>query len=212
MHKRIVHIVDDDDALRRTLVRTLVAGGYDCRDYASGAAFLDQLDGVELGCVLLDLRMPGVDGLTVLRALAERRPELPAIMLTGSAGVPDAVLAMKSGAVDFLQKPYERATLRQAIASAFERMEQAETSRRREREATARLAKLSPREREVLLRLAKGAQQKIVAHELGISQRTVEVHCTGIRQKLGVKNLAEALQIAFEGGLRTANGAAPHKR
>ena len=147
--------------------------------------------------VLSDVRMPGMDGLEVQQALRDKGVTLPVIIMTGHGDVGLAVRAMKAGAIDFIEKPFEKATLLGAIEQGLNRLREAETGRALARDAGVRLQGLTPREREVLDGLAKGLPNKTIAYDLGISPRTVEIHRANLMTKLGVRSLSEALRVAF---------------
>ena len=195
--ERLIHLVDDDDAIRRSAGFMLKTSGYRVQTYESGDALLKKAADLEQGCVLLDIRMPGMDGLEVQRALRDRGITLPVIIMTGHGDVTLAVEAMKAGAVDFIEKPFEKAVLLGAIEQAFERLAKSKVAAERARDADVRLQALSPREREVLDGLAQGLPNKTIAYDLGISPRTVEIHRANLMTKLEVKSLSEALRIAF---------------
>lgn len=199
--KKLVHIVDDEDAIRRSAAFMLKTSGYAVQTWPSGVEFLKEAGAVERGCVLLDMRMPGMDGLTVQRTLAERGIAMPVIILTGHGDISIAVQAMKAGAVDFLEKPFERQALLSAIEAAYDRIRDAGTAVGRAAEAEVRIAGLTPREQDVLRGLAQGLPNKTIAYDLGISPRTVEVHRANLMTKLDVRSLSEALRIAFAAGL-----------
>ncbi|MCF6328566.1 MAG: response regulator [Henriciella sp.] len=199
--KKTLYLVDDDEAIRHSASFMLRHAGFVVKTYEDGATFLKQLDADERGCVLLDLRMPNMDGLAVQQKLIERGVDLPVIILTGHGDVPIAVQAMKAGAVDFVQKPYEKQTLLVAIEGAFEQMDEEVTQAGRVREAKARLAALTKREREVLERLVHGSTNKAIAEELGISPRTIEIHRANLMMKLEADSLSSALRVAFFAGL-----------
>jgi two-component system response regulator FixJ len=201
--KRIIHLVDDDEAIRRSAGFLLRTSGYEVVTYASGTEFLAASASVATGCVLLDIRMPGIDGLDVQRLLAERGIALPVIMLTGHGDVSLAVRAIKAGAVDFIEKPFEKAALLHAIGEAFHRIDDAGRSDVDAAEANVRLAALTPRERDVLAGLVRGQPNKITAYELGISTRTVEVHRANLMHKLKVKSLSDVLRLSFAAGFGT---------
>jgi len=193
--KRIVHVVDDDAAIRRALVRLLRSEGLEAVAYETAQAVLDAGPSLSSGCILLDLQMPGMDGLELLARLGELGVELPVIVVTGHGDVPTAVRAMKAGAVDFIEKPIDETQLFAAIDAALAEKKFAG----RERAvagATERLALLSPRERQVLEAIAIGRPSKLIAYDLGISVRTVEVHRAHMLDRLGVRNMAEAIRIA----------------
>lgn len=199
--RKLVHIVDDEEAIRRSASFMLKTSGYAVETWANGVAFLKEIRHVSEGCILLDVRMPEMDGLEVQQALLERGVTMPVIMLTGHADVSIAVRTMKAGAVDFLEKPFEKAVLIASIEAAFARMEAAEGAAARSAEAEVVLGILTPREREVLEGLAQGLPNKTIAYDLGISPRTVEVHRANLMAKLEVRSLSDALQLAFAAGL-----------
>lgn len=199
--RKLVHIVDDEDAIRRSASFMLKTSGYAVETWPSGAAFLKEIRHVPEGCVLLDVRMPEMDGLEVQQALLDRGVTMPVIVLTGHADVSIAVRAMKAGAVDFLEKPFEKAVLLAAIKTAFARLASADGAAARAAEADVILAVLTPREREVLEGLAQGLPNKTIAYDLGISPRTVEVHRANLMAKLDVRSLSDALRLAFAAGL-----------
>ncbi|MBB6125609.1 two-component system response regulator FixJ [Sphingobium subterraneum] len=169
--------------------------------YASGVEFLKTARSAEAGCVLLDIRMPDMDGLEVQAALAKRGITMPVIVLTGHGDVTFAVRAMRAGAVDFLEKPFEKAALLRAIEEGFERLDDALGRSARSTEATVMIAGLTGRERDVLEGLANGYPNKTIAYDLGISARTVEVHRANLMTKLGAISLSDVLRIAFAAGL-----------
>lgn len=200
-NRKLVHIVDDEDAIRRSASFMLKTSGYAVETWATGAAFLKEIRHVPEGCVLLDVRMPEMDGLEVQQSLLDRGVTMPVIVLTGHADVAIAVRAMKAGAVDFLEKPFEKAVLISAIEVAFDRLAKADGAVARAAEANVVLGVLTPREREVLDGLAQGLPNKTIAYDLGISPRTVEVHRANLMAKLEVRSLSDALRLAFAAGL-----------
>ncbi|MBA4752689.1 MAG: response regulator transcription factor [Sphingopyxis sp.] len=199
--RKLVHIVDDEEAIRRSASFMLKTSGYAVETWPTGAAFLSEVRHAAEGCILLDVRMPEMDGLEVQQALLDRGVTMPVIVLTGHADVSIAVRAMKAGAVDFLEKPFEKAVLIAAIETAFGRMAAADGAVARAAEAEVILAVLTPREREVLDGLAQGLPNKTIAYDLGISPRTVEVHRANLMAKLDVRSLSDALRLAFAAGL-----------
>ena len=199
--RKLVHIVDDEEAIRRSASFMLKTSGYAVETWANGVAFLKEIRHVSEGCILLDVRMPEMDGLEVQQALLERGVTMPVIVLTGHADVSIAVRAMKAGAVDFLEKPFEKAVLIASIEAAFARMAAAGGAAARAAEAVVVLGILTPREREVLEGLAQGLPNKTIAYDLGISPRTVEVHRANLMAKLDVRSLSDALRLAFAAGL-----------
>lgn len=199
--RRVVHLVDDDEAIRRSASFMLRTSGLVVKTYSSGIELLAAGKELEPGCILLDVRMPGMDGLEVQMALKERDIRLPVIVMTGHGDVSVAVQAMKVGAVDFIEKPFEKATLLSALEEGFAQLTRTGTRAARAEEALAQLDVLTPREREVLEGLVKGYPNKTIAYDLGISPRTVEIHRANVMSKLGVASLSEALRIAFAAGL-----------
>jgi two-component system response regulator FixJ len=195
--ERLVHLVDDDEAIRRSAGFMLKTSGFRVQTYESGDQLLKTIATLDPGCILLDIRMPGMDGLEVQQALRERGVGLPIVIMTGHGDVTLAVQAMKAGAIDFIEKPFEKAVLLGAIDQAFNRLNRSSETRERANEAEVQLNGLTPREREVLDGLAQGLPNKTIAYDLGISPRTVEIHRANLMTKLGVKSLSEALRIAF---------------
>jgi two-component system response regulator FixJ len=194
---RLVHLVDDDEAIRRSVGFMLKTSGFQVRTYESGVDFLKSATSLDPGCILLDIRMPGMDGLEVLGALRAKGVSLPVIIMTGHGDVSLAVQAMKAGALDFIEKPFEKAVLLSAIEHGIERLKRSAADVDRADEAAVKLQALTPRERDVLDGLAKGLPNKTIAYDLGISPRTVEIHRANLMTKLGVRSLSEALRIAF---------------
>jgi two-component system response regulator FixJ len=193
--ERTVHVVDDDAAVRRSLERLLDAAGFRVVTYQSASDFLAVAAALS-GCVLLDIRMPKIDGFEVQSRLLELNADLPVIVMTGQADVPSAVRAMKAGAVDFIEKPCDDDVLVETIEVALTRPTQGEQERERA-QAARRIARLSPREREVLDALVNGQPNKVIAYDLGLSVRTVEVHRARMMERLGVRQLAEAVRLAI---------------
>lgn len=200
MAERVVHLVDDDEAVRRSAGFMLKTSGYAVKSYACGPDFLRERV-LAPGCILLDVRMPEMDGIEVQQALRARGSTWPVIVMTGHGDISVAVQAMKLGASDFLEKPFEKAVLLDAIAQAFEKLERSGRAEARASEAEIRLHALTPRERDVLEGLARGLPNKTIGYDLGISPRTVEIHRANLMTKLQVTSLSEALRIAFAAGL-----------
>jgi two-component system response regulator FixJ len=198
---RIVYLVDDDDAVRRSAGFMLRTSGYAVKTFESGDEFLKETRNLETGCILLDVRMPGMDGMQVQRELRSRGVTCPVIVMTGHGDVTVAVQAMKLGAVDFIEKPFEKAVMLAAIDEGFARLEQSHRLKARAKEALVRLEALSGREKDVLQGLARGYPNKTIAYDLGISPRTVEIHRANLMDKLSVASLSEALRIAFAAGM-----------
>lgn len=198
---RTIYLVDDDEAIRKSAGFMLRTSGFTVHAYASGSEFLKTASTLETGCVLLDVRMPGLDGLQVQASLRARGIAMPVVVLTGHGDVAIAVQAMKAGAIDFIEKPFEKAALLDAIARGFCRIDDADSKAVEESDAQVRLALLTPREREILDRLAQGYPNKTIAYDLGISSRTVEVHRASLMQKLAAHSLSDVLRIAFAAGV-----------
>lgn len=198
--RRMIHIVDDEESIRRSAGFMLKTSGFTVASYASGAAFLREVRHAEPGCILLDVRMPEMDGLEVQQALLERGIAMPVIILTGHGDVSIAVRAMKAGAVEFIEKPFEKAVLLDAIAAAFEWIDNSDKRATRAAHAAVMISALTGREQDVLKGLAEGLPNKTIAYDLGCSSRTVEVHRASLMAKLEVRNLSEALRIAFAAG------------
>ncbi|WP_333572665.1 response regulator transcription factor [Sphingomonas sp.] len=198
---RTIYIVDDDDAVRASLHSLLsVRPDLIVRGYRSGDAFLEQESELDPGVVLLDFHMPGSSGLDVLLKLDRSATFVP-IVLTGQGNVGLAVQAMKAGALDFIEKPYEAEFLLKVIDQAFSKLEEDGEAAARTATAESKIAKLSPRETDVLKGLIEGRSNKIIAYELDISPRTVEIYRANLMEKLEVRSLSEALRIAFAAGL-----------
>jgi two-component system response regulator FixJ len=192
-----VYLVDDELAVRRSISFMLKTAGMKVEGFESGEAFLKVANSLDPGCVLLDVRLGGIDGLAVQQILRDRGIMLPVIIITGHGDVGLAVRAMKAGAVDFIEKPFEKATLVGAIAQAQLHNQGIEQLHRLAAAAQAQLNVLTPRERDVLEGLVNGQSNKVVAYDLGISPRTVEIHRANLMAKLGVHSLSDALRIAF---------------
>ncbi|WP_066724400.1 response regulator FixJ [Sphingomonas pituitosa] len=199
--RKRIHLVDDEESVRRSTSFMLRTSGYDVDTYPSGVAFLDKIEEAKPGCILLDVRMPEMDGIEVQAELARRGVKLPVIVLTGHGDVGTAVAAMKGGALDFLEKPFEKDALVAALERGFERLEEGDAAVASQAEAERRIAMLSPREQDVLRGLVRGHPNKTIAYDLGISPRTVEVHRANAMAKLEARSLSEALRLAFAAGL-----------
>jgi len=199
--KNLVHVVDDEDSIRRSLDFLLRSAGFRVEKWQDGEAFLKGADRAQPACVLLDVRMPGMDGLQVQAEMAERGYNLPVIVLTGHGDIATAVRAMRGGAVDFLEKPFNRERLLQALETGFVQLSDREGARNRQDWARTQVAGLTPREREVLEGLACGYPNKTIAYDLGISSRTVEVYRANVMTKFEVANFADVLRIAIAAGM-----------
>jgi RNA polymerase sigma factor (sigma-70 family) len=195
--KPIIHVVDDDDSLRKAVTRLLRAAGYDVRAYASAGEFLlASRENNRRGCVLLDVRMPGPSGLDLQEALAREEEPLPVIFLTAYGDIPTSVRAMKAGAVDFLTKPIKRDMLLSAVRTALARDLRLHTSHEQRRDLRMRFTKLTPRERDVFELVVAGRLNKQIAAELGMAERTVKAHRAQVMTKMQAKSLAELVHLA----------------
>jgi two-component system response regulator FixJ len=204
-----VYLVDDEAAVRRSVGFMLKTSGFDVVTFESGEAFLKEAAQLAPGCVLLDVRLGGMDGLAVQQALKDRGVLLPVVIITGHGDVALAVRAMKAGAVDFLEKPFEKSALVASIENAQRRNQGREELTRLSDQARAQLNGLTPRERDVLNGLVEGQSNKVIAYDLGISPRTVEIHRANLMSKLGVNSLSDALKIAFTARVAELAGVAP---
>ncbi len=197
----IVHVIDDDEAIRQSLTFLLQAARMAVKTYPSATAFLDRLSDIGPSCVITDVRMPGMSGIELLRRLQELKMDVPVIVVTGHGDVPLAVEAMRIGAVDFLEKPFDDEVLLASVRSAL-REQGAETERRTARaEVESRVAALSNRERDVLNGLVAGRANKQIAFDLGISPRTVEIYRANLMNKMQASSLSELVRMALMVGI-----------
>lgn len=195
-----VFLVDDDSSYLDATARMLRASGFAVQPFRSAREFLAQHGANTPGCVIADLQMPEMNGLALQSALARTRNALPIIFLTGQGDIPSTVRAMRDGAEDFLEKRAPREELIDAVRRAIARDETQRAARTKIRDAQSRFAKLSEREREVLDHVLRGALNKQIADELGICERTVKLHRTSIKTKVGVQSVAELAQLAQAAG------------
>lgn len=193
----VVHVVDDDVEVRQSLSFLLATAGLAVRLYESATAFLDAVKERPSGCIVTDVRMPGIDGIEFLRRLKARGFSLPVIVMTGHADVPMAVDAMKEGAADFIEKPFDDDLLIGMIRSALEAHERAAQRHSQAGEIQARLDLLSERERQVLQGLVSGKANKVIAYDLGISPRTVEIYRANVMSKMHAASLSELVRMAL---------------
>jgi two-component system response regulator FixJ len=196
-NERLVYVVDDDDSVRRSAAFMLRHAGFKVEPVESGVDFLKLAKGADRGCVLLDVRMPEMDGLQVQQQMIKDGIDMPVVILTGHGDIEIAVQAMRAGAVNFLEKPYEKEALIAAMEEAFVRLEDSNLKEMAASEAKVRLACLTGREQDVLDGLLAGLPNKTIAYDLGISPRTVEIYRANMMEKLRVRSLAEALRIGF---------------
>jgi two-component system response regulator FixJ len=193
-----VHILDDDPGIRRSLERLLSSAGFDPKTYPTPFEFLKSCSAVSAGCVLLDVRMPGMDGLEIQARLNDLAVDLPVIIMTSQGDVASAVRAMKAGAIDYIEKPFDDARLISALRLALNRSHAERFNEMAE--AAEKISSLSRREREVLDALVVGNSNKVIAHDLQISVRTVEVHRANMLERLGASGLGEAVRLAVIAG------------
>ena len=198
-----VYLVDDDVSVLRGLGRLLTAAGMKVAAFDSPREFLGRLDPAAAGCLVLDVAMPGLNGLELQQALAAKGSVLPIVFLTGRGDIPISVEAMKRGAADFLTKPVDDEELLAAIRNAFERNRASRRAREERAQIEERLARLTAREREVLERVVTGRLNKQIAAELGTVEKTIKVHRAHVMQKMGVRTLAELVRLSGRAGIRT---------
>jgi two-component system, LuxR family, response regulator FixJ len=205
----VVYLVDDDEAVRDSLGILLKSIGFMHESYASALDFLQHYDPKRHACLVADIRMPGLSGLELQQRLNEQGAEIPIIFITGHADVPMAVTAMKSGAADFVQKPFRDQDLIDRIHKGLDRDRERRVMRAEEDEIRARVALLTPRESEVMRRVVRGQANKVIAMDLGVSQRTVELHRARVMRKLKMRSLAELVHAVDKiSGRTTPTGTA----
>lgn len=195
--QKVVHLIDDDAAVRDAVSLLLRTEGFKVNTYDTAIAFLEAAASQAEGCVVTDVRMPEMNGIALIAKMREDRISIPVVVLTAHADVPLAVEAMKLGAIDLLEKPFEDEALLAAVCAALERRSAEENRSKETLEARNRLATLTRRENEILAGLLKGASNKVIAHDLGISTRTAEVHRANIMAKMRAGNLAELVKMAL---------------
>ena len=195
-----VHVVDDDAAVRDALRALLGSVSIKAQTYATASDFLEVASPGMGGCLVADVRMPGMNGLELLHTLNERGIVIPVVIITGHGDVPIAVRAMKAGAIDFLLKPFNEQDLLDRILASLQSHDHANRQSQDKDQASARFAELTPREREVLAQIMNCQHSKGIAHILGISEKTVDVHRFNIMRKTGVRNLSELIQLRLQAG------------
>jgi two-component system response regulator FixJ len=200
----IVHVVDDDLAVRQSLSFLLASDGLPVRLHESAVAFLDAVKETTGGCIVTDVRMPGIDGIEFLRRLKTKGFTLPVIVMTGHADVPLAVEAMKEGAIDFVEKPFDDEMFLAAVRAALARQEENAEQSARATEVKVRMSSLSDREAQVLEGLVAGKANKVIAYDLGISPRTVEIYRANVMTKMQAGSLSELVRMALQASLRTS--------
>jgi two-component system response regulator FixJ len=197
----IVYVVDDDAAVRDSLRLLLKSVGLPCEAFESATEFLDSLDGNGRACLVADIRMPGMSGLELQAELNKRQVHLPLIFITGHGDVPMAVDAMKAGALDFLQKPFRDQDLLDRINQALTEDQQWHEADEERGVIEERIATLTPREKQVMECVVRGDANKVIAFDLDVSQRTVEIHRARVMEKMGVRTLAELVRMASKAGM-----------
>jgi two-component system, LuxR family, response regulator FixJ len=195
-----VYVIDDDDAMRHSLEFLLSTADFEVTLFDSAQAFLNAFADLEFGCVVSDVRMPGIDGIEMLRRLRSLQASLPVIIMTGDGDVPLAVEAMKHGAIDFLEKPFEDELLITMVDAGLRRAEPEARHEAVTKEIAERIATLSPRERQVMDGLVAGLSNKAIAREYDISPRTIEVYRANVMTKMQAGSLSELVRLAIRAG------------
>lgn len=199
--KGTVYVIDDDAALRDSLSFLLDAAGFDARLFETALKFLDDLPSLDFGCVVSDVRMPGLDGIELLKRMKSDQSRFPIVIMTGHGDIPLAVEAIKLGAVDFLEKPFEDDRLIAVIEAAIRQGEPAAKNEAVTRDIVSRIATLSPRERQVMDGLIAGLSNKLIARDYDISPRTIEVYRANVMTKMQASSLSELVRLALRAGL-----------
>jgi two-component system response regulator FixJ len=205
MSQSRVYIVDDDSSVRDSLELLLKASGYDVRSFASGNELLKAIPSLSFGCLIIDVRMPDIDGLELQRRLAELNATLPVVVITGYGDVATAVSAMKAGAVDFVEKPFSKDAIVGSVELALNHRPRSPVDNREREAIEKRLGLLSPREREVLDGLIAGQPNKVIAYNLSLSIRTVEIHRARVMDKMQAGSLSELVRFAINAGIEPAS-------
>ena len=193
----VIHLIDDDEHVRQAVAFLLGTAGFAVRVHESAIRFLENLKGLQPGCIVSDVRMPGMDGVELQRKLKEMGVDMPMIIMTGHADVALAVSAMKAGAVDFIEKPFDDDLLITSVRTALARFEQSDREGAEVTHIRSRLEALSPRENQVLEGLLAGHPNKTIAYDLDLSPRTVEVHRANLMAKMGAKSLSDLVRMTM---------------
>lgn len=199
--KGMIYVIDDDDAMRDSLNFLLDSSGYSVTLFDDAQRFLEALPDLAFGCIVSDVRMPGIDGIELLKRMKAQHSPFPILIMTGHGDVPLAVEAMKLGAVDFLEKPFEDDRLIAMIETAIRQAEPAAKSEAVAQDLAARVASLSPRERQVMEGLVAGLSNKLIAREYDISPRTIEVYRANVMTKMQASSLSELVRLAMRAGM-----------
>ncbi|WP_296595374.1 response regulator FixJ [Phenylobacterium sp.] len=200
MSDAVVHLIDDDEPIRVSLGFVLEMNDLPAKTYASAQEFLDVVDTLDGGCIVTDVRMPDMNGLELVKRLRERGVQIPVIMITGHGDVPMAVEAMRAGVIDFIEKPFEDETLIKSIRMALDTRAESDIHAQERRRFEEMLSTLSGREKDVLRGVIAGKMNKVIAYELGISPRTVEVYRANVMSKTNAHGLSELVRIALLAG------------
>jgi len=201
VYEDTVFVVEDDEAVRDSMRWLLEGNGYHVEAFESAEHFLERVDPKSGGCLIADIRMPGMSGLELQDVLIRRGSKLPLVFVTGHGDVPMAVESMKKGALDFIEKPFSEASLRQAVSACLEHNQGQQDAVSVGRERDVRLSRLTAREQQVLERIVAGRLNKQIADDLGISIKTVEAHRANLMEKLEARSMAELMKTALRGGL-----------
>jgi two-component system, LuxR family, response regulator FixJ len=207
--KTVVHVIDDDEAMRQSLAFLLGASGMEVQTYESAVAFLKVAPAIKTGCVITDVRMPELSGVELLRRLRELKLGIPVIVITGHGDVPLAVEAMKIGALDFLEKPFDDEVLLASVRSALDQLDRDQKRQAERSDIESRLATLSNRERDVLEGLVAGQANKQIAYDLGISPRTIEIYRANLMTKMQAASLSDLVRMALVAGLLAPDAEGP---
>jgi len=199
--ERIIHVVEDDDHVRDAVALLLEASGYSVLTYASGVVFLESAKSAVPGCILLDIHMPEMNGLEVQRRLTASGVQSPVIILTGQSDISLAVEAMRGGAFEFLEKPYQNEALLEAVREAFATLEATNDDRATTADAKVRVTQLTGPETQVMRGLLAGLPNKLIAYELNINVRTAETYRAKVMQKLNARGLSAAVRVALAAGM-----------
>jgi two-component system, LuxR family, response regulator FixJ len=200
MNDPVIYVIDDDDSVRDSLNFLLSSSQFLVKTYDSASAFLESLSDIAFGCIITDVRMPGLSGIELLRRLRELQIKIPVIVVTGHGDVPLAVEAMKFGAADFFEKPFDSDSIVAAVRTALNNSERDADREAQKSELRDRLATLTPRERDVLEGLVEGKPNKTIAYDLGISPRTVEIYRANVMTKMSSGSLSELVRMVLLAG------------
>ncbi len=203
MHEPVVYVVDDDQMVRESLEWLLQSVKLPVRLYEQGMAFLEDYTPGTPGCVVLDVRMPGINGMDLHRMLRERDPDIPVIIVTGHADVPMAIRAMKNSAFDFIEKPYNDQHMLERVQAAISHHRDVQSQKEESVLLSERFDELTPRETQVMQAVLRGHANKRIAADLGISIKTVELHRTHVMSKLGLRTATELVRLAIKAGIET---------